>query len=47
MGTLQYTSDLYRNTPPICTAVRLPSLLQYASHLYGNVHEKVLGVGGS
>ena len=33
------------STPPICTAVRLPFVRQYASHLYGTTFEKILGVG--
>ena len=33
------------NTPPICTAVRLPFVRQYAPHLYGNTFGKILGVG--
>ena len=41
--------------PPLCTAVRLPSVPQYASHLYrstppictGSTFEKISGVGGS
>ena len=32
------------STPPICTAVRLPFVRQYASHWYGSTFEKVLGV---
>ena len=31
--------------PPICTAVRLPFVRQYAPHLYGSTFGKVLGVG--
>ena len=33
------------STPPICIAVRLPFVQQYASHLYGSTFEKVLWVG--
>ena len=31
--------------PPICTAVRLPFVRQYAPHLYGSTFGKILGVG--
>ena len=33
------------STPRICTAICLPFVRQYASHLYGSTFEKVLGVG--
>ena len=32
------------NTPPICTAIRLPFVRQYASHLYGSPFGKNTGV---
>ena len=32
------------STPPICIAVRLPFVLQYASHLYRNTFVKILVV---
>ena len=33
------------STPPMCTAVRLPFVRQYASRLCGSTFEKVLGLG--
>ena len=33
------------STPPICTAVRLPFVGQYAPHLYGSTFGEILGVG--
>ena len=42
--TQQYTFHMYCSAPPICTAVRLPFLVQYASHLYRhirNVHQEM------
>ena len=43
--TQQYTSRLYCSAPPVCTAVRLPFVRQYASHLYGSTFQKILRVG--
>ena len=46
-GTLQYASHLYCSTPPICTAVRPPFVLQYFLKNTGgwghrNVSEKLM-----
>ena len=41
---LQYSSHLYRSTPPICIAIRRPFVSQYAAHLHHNASGKILAV---